>query len=179
MSGENAKYIDVNDLNNDNGEIMNDEAYDKIGSMLSSRTPDMMNLAIRMLTAYNYEQNRFKISKLIYNYWDGVTSYVRKNVEIKAMINKYNKEFGITRHKSHYYRGTADTRFWLAQLEYYKNDEELALIHQELVSAINIDTDILEFSIKRKDIVNNESDNDALFLNFKPSFYDEDSDDNE
>lgn len=177
MSSENAKYIDVNDLNNDNGEIMNDEAYEKIGSMLNSRTPDMMNLAIRMLTAYNYEQNRFKISRLIYYYWDSVTSYVRKNVEIKAMINKYNKEFGMTRHRNSYYGRNTDTRFWITQLEYYKNDEELASIHEELVNAIGIDTNILEFSIKRKDIIDNESEDNHLFLNFKSSFYDQDEDD--
>jgi hypothetical protein len=179
LSTDNAKFIDVNSLNNENGEIMNDEAYEKIDSMLSSRTPDMMNLAVRMLTAYNYEKNRFKISKLIYYHWDSVTSYVRKNVEIKAMINKYNKEFGITKHKSHYYRGTSDTRFWLTQLEYYKDNEELSLIHKELVEAINIDTNILEFSIKRKDTADNKLENNNLFLDFSSSLLDEEDSNND
>lgn len=176
----NAKYVDVNALNNSNGALMDDEAFEKIDSMLESRTNDMMNLATRMLTAYNYEENRFKISQLIYNHWDYVRSWVKKNVEIKALLNKYNKEFGMVKGRSYYSRISGDSRFWMTQLEYYKSQDELDIINQKLIESLSIDTSIVEFSVKRKDNINTEEMADASYiLKLKSDFFDEDNSDDD
>lgn len=175
-----AKYVDVNSLNNSNGALMDEEAFDRIDSMLASNTNDMMNLATRMLTAYNYEENRFKISQLIYRHWDNVRSWVKKNVEIKALLNKYNKEYGITKGRSYYSKIMGDGRFWMIQLEYYKSQEELDIINQKLIESLNIDTSIVDFSVKRKDNINTDEVHDtSYFLKFRSDFFDEDSDDDE
>jgi hypothetical protein len=177
VTSDSIGYVDVNSLNNTNGSIMDDVAFEKINSMLESRTPDMMNLAIRMLTGYNYEENRFKLSQLIYNHWDSISSYIRKNVDIKAMINKYNKEYGVTRGKRSYYREYPDTRFWFIQLEYYKNEEELSIIQKNLIESLGIDTDIVDISIKRKDEILEDNDEFTTIINIKDDFLDDDDDD--
>lgn len=173
-----AKYIDVNFLNNSNGAIMDDEAFSKIDSMLESRTNDMMNLAIRMLTAYNYEENRFKISQLIYQHWDYVRSWVRKNVEIKAMMNKFNKEYGMIKGRSYYSRIMGDGRFWMTQLEYYKSQEELDIINQKLIESLDIDTNIVEFSVKRKEDAQSAEETGS-FLQLRHDFFEEEEDNDE
>lgn len=100
--------IDVKNVNV-GSEDLSEEAMERLNDMFSSRSSDMVNLAMRMLTAYNYEQEKLKIVTILHNHWDAWYSCNKKqSVEIKALIRKVELDYPGFNSKY----GTSSLQFW-------------------------------------------------------------------
>jgi hypothetical protein len=88
--------VDVSSLTVKTDNHLDDEAFDNIDQMLESPTADMNMMALRMLTAYDYQKYKARIAVLLNN---RVTRIKRRggnassSIEIKYMLNKLKEDY--------------------------------------------------------------------------------------
>lgn len=101
--------MDVKDLHLPSEETLTPESYDKIGNMLNSTDDKMRVMGMNLLTAYNYEKDKFRIALLVSLYW---TKWMqvrgnKENVEIKTMLRKISIDF------AGFNISSTNPKFWL------------------------------------------------------------------
>lgn len=93
-SMEGKMILDVMNLNIPSEETLNQEAMDRIGQMLASQDSSMLNMGLRMLTAYNYDSESAKIALLLNKHWYNLRRSKKiNNVETQALMNKLRLEY--------------------------------------------------------------------------------------
>lgn len=86
--------IDVKDINISNDNVLDAAAMKKISQMFSSKQNDLINMGIRLLTAFDYKKDRVKIVCLLNNHSNEWRRSNKKiNVEVKTLLNKLSTDF--------------------------------------------------------------------------------------
>lgn len=90
-----GKFVDISDINLSSEETLDTKAFDKISKMLESGTDDMKNLAVRLLTAYNYESEKHKIALLLHLNWENWRKTYKKkiSVDVKTLFRKLSLDY--------------------------------------------------------------------------------------
>jgi hypothetical protein len=82
-------------------ERLDKESYDRICRMLNATDINMRNMALRLLSAYNYDEEKETIALLLGVNWPNAQVAEMHSVEIKSMIRKLDMDFDSWRWWSH------------------------------------------------------------------------------
>lgn len=105
--------VDITDLSLKSDEVLDVEAYDRLSKMLSGTDDNMKNMAIRLLTAYDYDREKYKIVLLLKEHWHNWQQVRNKkqSVETLSMFRKLSLDYPSYEYYSN--------EFWIkAALEY-------------------------------------------------------------
>lgn len=100
--------MDVKYLNLTSEERIDVEAYEKLTRMLTSNDILMKNMALNLITAYDYKKDKTRIAMLLGSNWMGVGGYIKKNVEVASLLRKLEIDFPGWQYSSNY-----GNEFWL------------------------------------------------------------------
>jgi hypothetical protein len=92
---EGKTIVDVKTIDFDSGLTMDREAFDRISRMLGSGDDELKNMAMRMLTSYNYTTEKQRIALLLRKNWKSweANKNKRLNVDTKALLHKIQSDF--------------------------------------------------------------------------------------
>ena len=92
---EGKKIMDIKDLSLPSEERLTPESFEKIGMMLGGTDDTMRNMAVSLLTAYDYEVDKARIALLMHMNWSKWKSSCSKkvNIEMKTLLNKLRLDF--------------------------------------------------------------------------------------
>lgn len=87
--------VDVKNINLGGDNYIDDAAYAKICGLFGSTQDDMKNLAMRLLTAYNYETEKVKIAMILNTHWNDWKRCGNKkqSVETKTLLQSVRRDF--------------------------------------------------------------------------------------
>jgi len=87
-------FVDVKNVNLPSEEVMTEESFNRINDMLSSTDPLMVNMGMNLMTAYDMDKDKYKLSMLLKMNWQNWSQKKDKpNVEVKSFLSKMHKEF--------------------------------------------------------------------------------------
>lgn len=87
-------FVDVSSVSLPSEHVLDKEAISRIEGMLSSHDSNMVNMALNLLTAYDYSKEKSRIVMLLVRYKQNLERSNKKyNVEIKSMLRKLNIDF--------------------------------------------------------------------------------------
>ena len=88
-------YVDVNKLKIPGTNDFDLDSRNTISAMFESRSPDMINLAMRMMTGFDYEKNKNKIGLFFCEHFHSWRRMYKKkiSVEIKTLLKKLDTDF--------------------------------------------------------------------------------------
>jgi len=119
---ENKMIVDIQDLSLPSDEVLDVEAFERISKMFESTDDNMRNMAMRLLTAYDYSKEKERIAVLLNLNWRQWLGGNRKtNVEIDSMLRKLNLDYS-DYCTTHYYGGIP---FPLKMVAMHPEDEVL------------------------------------------------------
>lgn len=104
------KIIDIKNVNLPSEEVLDEESFERIDKMLSSSDPQIVNMGMNVLTAFDMERDKFRMSILLkLNWMNWMNKKDKPNVEVRGYLNKMKKEFPEIEQQ----HGDSINRYWL------------------------------------------------------------------
>ena len=103
--------VDLKDVSLPSEERLDREAYERISKMLNATDTNMVSMGLRLLSAYNYEEEKKSISLILGVNWPNASMGKLDSVEIKSMLRKLDMDFDSWR--QWYYKPIS---FWMKEV---------------------------------------------------------------
>lgn len=89
------EIVDITDLSLPSEEVLDEDAYERISKMFTGSDSNMHEMAMRLLTAYDYSRDKAKIAMLVSL---GYTAWVhnrnkKMTIEIESLLRKLDLDF--------------------------------------------------------------------------------------